>query len=217
MAVFNDLSELEKKATAALKRAEDQKKEIFATNKDVVDAQKTLSAFFKDLIERLTIYGKQVEMSEQTFDAVIDFNKECLRQLPAIRKDYTDAYKYLEQMTKEKEEREKARKKSGDKKPSKEDQIFEAAFARAEKSMDQATKLVQVNNFVDAIDEFLKYSKDSYEFDTNQLKKAMTEFESTFAKVSDIAHTSTYAFKHAPSDVVEFAKKVAKLAQEIEP
>lgn len=217
MAVFNDLSELEKKATAALKRAEDQKKEIFATNKDVVDAQKTLSAFFKDLIERLTIYGKQVEMSEQTFDAVIDFNKECLRQLPAIRKDYTDAYKYLEQMTKEKEEREKARKKSGDKKPSKEDQIFEAAFARAEKSMDQATKLVQVNNFVDAIDEFLKYSKDSYEFDTNQLKKAMTEFESTFAKVSDIAHTSKYAFKHAPSDVVEFAKKVAKLAQEIEP
>jgi len=217
MAVFNDLSELEKKATAALKRAEDQKKEIFATNKDVVDAQKTLSAFFKDLIERLTTYGKQVEMSEQTFDAVIDFNKECLRQLPAIRKDYTDAYKYLEQMTKEKEEREKARKKSGDKKPSKEDQIFEAAFARAEKSMDQATKLVQVNNFVDAIDEFLKYSKDSYEFDTNQLKKAMTEFESTFAKVSDIAHTSKYAFKHAPSDVVEFAKKVAKLAQEIEP
>jgi len=156
-------------------------------------------------------------MSEQTFDAIIDFNKECLRQLPTIRKDYTDAYKYLEQMTREKEERDKARKKSGDKKPSKEDQIFEAAFARAEKSLDQATKLVQIKDFVDAIDEFLKYSKETYEFDTNQLKKAMTEFESTFAKVSDIAHSSKYAFKHVPSDVVEFAKKVAKVAKEIEP
>jgi len=216
MAVFNDLSELEKKATAALKRAEDQRKEIFATNKDVVEAQKTLSAFFKDLIARLNHFGQQVERSEQTFEAIIDFNKECLRQLPAIRKDYTDAYKYFEQMTKEKEERDKARKKSGDKKPSKEDQIFEAAFARAEKSLDQAVKLVHVNNFADAIDEFLKYSKETYAFDTNQLKKAMTEFESAFAKLSDITADSKYAFKHNPSDVVEFAKKVAKLAKEIE-
>jgi hypothetical protein len=217
MAVFNDLSELEKKAAAGLKRAEDQKKEIFATNKDVVEAQKTLSAFFKDLIARLTFYGKKVEKSEQDFDAIIDFHKECLRQLPAIRKDYTDAYKYFEQMEKEKEEREKARKKSGDKKPSKEDQIFEAAFVRAEKSLDQAKKLTQINDFVESIDEFLKVSKATYEFDTSQLKKAMTEFESTFAKLADFADTSKYVFKHDPSDVVEFAKIVAKVAKEIKP
>jgi hypothetical protein len=120
-------------------------------------------------------------------------------------------------MSKEREERDKARKKSGDKKLSREDQIFEAAFARAEKSLDQAVKLVQVNDFVDSIDEFLKYSKATYEFDTNQLKKAMTEFEISFAKLSDIPTTSKYAFKRDPSDVVEFAKKVAKLAKEIEP
>jgi hypothetical protein len=217
MAVFNDLAELEKKATAALKRAEDQKKDIFATNKDVAEAQKTLSAFFKDLIDRLGLYGKYVEEAEANFDSVIAYNKECLRQLPAIRKDYTDSYKYLEEMAKEKDNREKARKKSGEKKLSKEDQIFEAAFARAEKSMEQAEKLLEVSHFVDHIDEFLKNIKDTYEFNTAALKKAMTEFETSFAKLADITIDVKYKFNSAPADVVEFAKKVAKLAKEIEP
>jgi hypothetical protein len=209
MPLLNELDSLQKKALAAIKLAEERKKEIMEINKDVATSEKGLDVLFKDLIRRLGDYSDAVSQFESNYDRTIETYKDMLKDLPKIRMNAEDADRYFTQLSDEKDQRDKAKKKAEKAKPTKEDQIFEAAYAKAIKLYDQAYKTLSVQGFVDNIDEILAAEKDKYENSTNELKKAMIEFESSVTKLYNVSIWKQKSSKtRPPIDFGKFAQQV---------
>jgi uncharacterized protein Yka (UPF0111/DUF47 family) len=216
MPLLNELDSLQKKALAAIKVAEERKKEVLEINKDVTTCEKGLDVLFKDLIRRLSGYSDAVSHFESDYDRCIEAYRNMLKDLPKIRMNISDANRYFLQLSEEKEKRDKAKKKAGQGKPTKEDQIFEAAYDKALKSHEQATKTLYVQEFADDIDEFLAGQKFQYKDLTNELKKAMTEFDSSVARLYDVSvFKQKSKLTEPPTDFEKFAKAVEQYKRDM--
>lgn len=133
MALLDDIEAAQKEFAAAIKDAEDMKKEVAKYDAEATKASKEFGASVKAVITELAEAQSMLDSWETGFDRWIDSLKEINADFAKYKKRSVEVEKVYKNLEEEKADRDKARKKLGSgAKPTKEDEIADAVFKKAQ-------------------------------------------------------------------------------------
>ena len=185
MALLDDIEAAQKEFAAAIKDAEDMRKEVGKFDAEATKASKEFGTSVKGVITELTQAQMMLEAWEAGFDAWIGQLKELNLEFGKHKKRSVDAEKFYKNLEDEKAERDKARKKFGSgAKSSKEDEIADAVFKKAKAAYDNDPGR-EIEGLLKSIGALTKNQEADYKDMIARFKAAMTNYDKMSATLAD--------------------------------
>lgn len=185
MALLDEIEAAQKEFAAAIKDAEDRKKEVAKFDAEATKASKEFGTHVKGVISELAHAQAMLDNWNNGFDSWIDALKEANVEFGKHKKRSVDAEKFYKNLEDEKADRDKARKKLGPgAKPSKEDELADAVFKKAKAAYDDDPSR-GIEGMLKSIGDVTKSQEAEYKELTGRFKEAMANYDKMSGLLAD--------------------------------